>query len=206
MFHKLTPSLVALVLAISAAAACGGTSSTGTPIGSSTADGGTGTGTDDGGATCDPAPCATDDGGTGTGFDTPSVCTSGTKWTRGDRGSTSMHPGVACIACHDQNPQAPPFEIAGTVFPTAHEPDDCNGGGTAGAQIVITDANGKITKIPVNSVGNFYTQTAIALPYRAKVVVGTTERAMVASQKSGDCNSCHTEAGTNSAPGRIVLP
>lgn len=116
-----------------------------------------------------------------------------------------MHPGAACITCHDQNPKAPPFEIGGTVFPTAHEPDDCNGGGTAGAQIVITDANGKVTKLPVNAVGNFYTQAAIALPYRAKVVVGTKERAMT-SEKTGDCNSCHTETGANSAPGRIVLP
>ena len=59
-----------------------------------------GAGTDDGGAVCDPAPCATD-GGTDPGFDTPTVCTSGTMWTRGDRGSASMHPGGACITCHD---------------------------------------------------------------------------------------------------------
>ena len=32
------------------------------------------------------------------------------------------------------------------------------------------------------------------------------ERAMVAAQTSGDCNSCHTLAGTNGAPGRIMLP
>jgi hypothetical protein len=197
--------LIALVAAIAAAAACGGTSASGTPIGSSGgATDDAGTGTDEGGAVCDPAPCATD-GGTDPGFDTPSVCTSGTNWTRGDRGSSSMHPGVACIACHDQN-NAPPFSIAGTVFPTAHEPDDCNGGGTAGAQIVITDAKGVVTKIAVNAVGNFYSQGNIALPYHAKVVVGTKERAMVASQKSGDCNSCHTETGASSAPGRIVLP
>jgi hypothetical protein len=116
-----------------------------------------------------------------------------------------MHPGGACITCHDQN-NAPAFSIAGTVYPTAHEPDDCNGGGTAGAQIVITDAKGVVTKIAVNSVGNFYSQSNIALPFRAKVVVGTKERAMVATQKSGDCNSCHTEKGDSSAPGRIVLP
>jgi hypothetical protein len=202
---SLAPSLSALVLALAAAAACGGTSVT-TVGGSSgaTADGGI----DDGSAACDPAPCATDDAGTDPGFDTPSVCTSGTNWTRGDRGSASMHPGGACTACHDQNARAPSFTIAGTVFPTAHEPDDCNGasGTTSGAQIVITDANGKVTKIAVNSVGNFYSQGAIALPFRAKVVVGTKERAMVASQKSGDCNSCHTEKGDSSAPGRIVLP
>jgi len=201
--YKLAPSLIALVIALAAAAACGGTSATGTSIPSGTTDD-AGTGTDDGGTTCDPAPCATD-AGADPGFDTPSVCTSGTMWTRGDRGSASMHPGGACINCHDQQ-NGPSFTIAGTVFPTAHEPDDCNGGGTAGAQIVITGADGKVTKIAVNAVGNFYSQGAVALPFRAKVVVGTKERAMVGSQKSGDCNSCHTEKGDNSAPGRIVLP
>jgi hypothetical protein len=202
--HTLAPSLIALVVALAAAAACGGTSSTGS-VGSSS--GATDdAGTDDGGAVCDPAPCAAD-GGTDPAFDGPSVCTSGAMWTRGDRGSASMHPGGACITCHDQRPAAPTFTIAGTVFPTAHEPDDCNGSNaTAGAQIVITDANGKVSKIAVNSVGNFYLQTAIALPFHAKVVVGTKERAMVAAQKDGDCNSCHTEKGANAAPGRIVLP
>lgn len=203
--YQLAPSLIALVVAVAAAAACGGTSATGTTIPSGTDDGGTGTGTDDGGTTCDPAPCATD-AGTDPGFDTPSVCTSGTMWTRGNRASASMHPGGTCITCHAQNPDAPTFTIAGTVYPTAHEPDDCNGGGTAGAQIVITGADGKVTKIAVNAVGNFNSQVAVALPFRAKVVVGTKERAMVGSQKTGDCNSCHTEKGDSSAPGRIVLP
>ena len=197
---RLAPCLIALALAL--AAACGGTSVT-TVSGSNT-DGGM----DDGSAACDPAPCATDDAGAQAGFDTPTVCTSGKNWTRGDLGSASMHPGRACITCHDQSNQAPSFTIAGTIFPTAHEPDDCNGasGTASGAQIVITDANGKVTKIAVNSVGSFYSQGAVALPFRAKVVVGTRERAMFASQKTGDCNSCHTETGDNSAPGRIVLP
>jgi hypothetical protein len=44
------------------------------------------------------------------------------------------------------------------------------------------------------------------------VVSGDKERAMTATQTSGDCNSCHTVAGTNTvagadpAPGRIVAP
>jgi predicted CXXCH cytochrome family protein len=29
---------------------------------------------------------------------------------------------------------------------------------------------------------------------------------MVGAQPSGDCNSCHSQAGTTMAPGRIVLP
>jgi hypothetical protein len=43
-------------------------------------------------------------------------------------------------------------------------------------------------------------------PYKAKVTYMGRERAMVAAQTSGDCNSCHTQNGANSAPGRILLP
>jgi hypothetical protein len=32
------------------------------------------------------------------------------------------------------------------------------------------------------------------------------ERDMAATQTSGDCNVCHTQSGTMSAPGRIILP
>lgn len=202
--HTLAPSSIAVVVALAAAAACGGTSVTSVPGSSGgTTDGGA----DDRSAACDPEPCADEDAGTDP-FGGPTLCTSGTTWTRGDLGAASMHPGAACITCHDQSNQAPSFTIAGTVFPTAHEPDDCNGasGTTSGAQIVITDANGKVTTIAVNSVGNFYAQASVALPFRAKVVVGTRQRAMFGSQKSGDCNACHTEKGANSAPGRIVLP
>jgi predicted CXXCH cytochrome family protein len=29
---------------------------------------------------------------------------------------------------------------------------------------------------------------------------------MTTAVPSGDCNSCHTQTGTNNAPGRIALP
>lgn len=151
--------------------------------------------------TCDPAASA----GT-TSYDTPTVCTSGTHWTRGNRGSTLMHPGRACIDCHENGGEedGPRLAIAGTLYPTAHEPDDCNG--TSGATVVITDANGATHSIPVNSAGNFYLQSSIPMPYTAKIVAGDKTRAMATPQKTGDCNSCHTERGTNDAPGRIMAP
>lgn len=133
-----------------------------------------------------------------------SVCTSGQTWTRGNQESPMMHPGVACISCHQSEPEAPSFAIAGTVYPTTHEPDDCSG--TSSATVVITDANGQETRLSPNSAGNFYVRGRIATPYKAKVVVGGKERAMSASQTSGDCNSCHTEGGANGAPGRITAP
>ena len=118
-----------------------------------------------------------------------------------------MAPGEACISCHSRG-EGPRLSIAGTEYPTAHEPDDCNGGnGVSGPPtIVITDANGNSINLLPNAAGNFYTRSSIALPYRAKITAGGNERAMSAAQTSGDCNSCHTESGANGAPGRIMAP
>jgi mono/diheme cytochrome c family protein len=147
-------------------------------------------------------------------FNVPEQCSSNVQWTRKDRGSQLMHPGDECIDCHNKHDDAPFFTIAGTLYPTAHEPDDCNGvnGTSAGAKVVITDKNGKVQTLSVNAAGNFYSTRSVALPYRAKVVVGDQEREMDDEQKSGDCNGCHTQQGDNNqggdnkAPGRIILP
>lgn len=115
-----------------------------------------------------------------------------------------MHPGRACISCHEQA-GGPQLTIAGTVYPTAHEPDDCDG--VAGSvQVVITDADGATQTLRVNSAGNFYSAAAVAMPFHAKVVSGGQERAMSAAQTTGDCNGCHTVDGASSAPGRIMAP
>lgn len=185
-----------------AVAACGGATDTGLgepPSASSTSSGGSSSGTSGSSSG------ASSSSGTGPEFATPTVCTSKTTWTRGDRGSPSMHPGVACIACHATEKDAPAFTIAGTVYPSAHEPDDCSGV-SGGAQVIVTDAAGKTLTLPVNSAGNFYSTSSITTPFRAKVVANGKERAMAATQTVGDCNSCHTEAGTSSAPGRILTP
>jgi hypothetical protein len=142
-------------------------------------------------------------------FAAPPGCTSGTMWTRGNRGSDDMNPGQACIACHNVSRGAPRFTIAGTVYRTGHEPDNCNGGGGTGgaAMVEITDAMGQVIMIPVsNFSGNFDSTTAITPPYRARVVVNGVARVMNSPQTNGDCNVCHTQAGTMGAPGRIALP
>jgi hypothetical protein len=142
-------------------------------------------------------------------FTVAPTCTSGVTWNGGSDGSGSMDPGKACISCHaSTGGEAPRFAIAGTLYPTAHEPDLCYGvnGTTDGAKVVITDANGTVTSITPNSAGNFYSSATVVTPYRAKVTYMGRERDMAATQTSGDCNSCHTQSGTMSAPGRIVLP
>jgi hypothetical protein len=165
--------------------------------------GGAGSGPAGAGGTAGNNPGTPDAGGTGV------VCTSNTFWTNGDRGSASMHPGNACITCHASNSKAPNLTIAGTVYPTSHEPNDCNGAKGTGNSItvVVTDATGKqLSPIVVNSVGNFYSTTAVAAPFHVKVVSNGKENAMMEAPPNGDCGSCHTQQGANNAPGRIVVP
>jgi hypothetical protein len=143
-------------------------------------------------------------------YDAPAKCSSGSYWTANDTGSTWMMPGRACVTCHRQNINfAPQFSFAGTVFHTAHEPDKCYGVPiAAGAKIVITDANDQeLPPIDVISGGNFgIIVPGVALPYRAKVVVGDSERVMLTPQMNGDCNACHSQNGAQGALGRIILP
>lgn len=141
-------------------------------------------------------------------FDTPVVCTSNQYWTNGNNGSPQMHPGRDCLECHSGNSGAPRFTIAGTVYPTAHEPNECNGVDSAtDAVVVITDANGQMVSLAVNDAGNFFLEGGnIAFPFQARVVTPNGERIMGTPQSSGGCNGCHTEQGANGAPGRILLP
>jgi len=135
------------------------------------------------------------------------TCTSMTTWKNGNKGSSSMNPGMACITCHKSGGEGPSFSIAGTVFPTGHEPNLCNSSiGTAGARIVIIGADGKMTTLTPNAAGNFSSNTAIKTPYQAKVTYQGRERLMQTAQSSGDCNSCHTQSGSMMAPGRITAP
>jgi hypothetical protein len=130
------------------------------------------------------------------------ICTSGKLWKSGN--NTSMRPGEACQACH-QKQGGPGYTIAGTVYPTAHEPKDCNGS-PGPMTVVVTDKNAKVVSITTNAVGNFASSAQLAAPFNVKVVSGNKTRAMVGALTSGDCNSCHTQAGANGAPGRILAP
>jgi len=172
---------------------------------------GGGSGSGSGGATGAGGSSGATDGGsvvTPDPFAVPPTCTSKTYWSGGE-GAATMDPGLGCISCHQGQREAPSFAIAGTLYPTAHEPDNCNGAGaaaSAGARVVITGADGNSVTLTPNSAGNFYYQGAVATPFRARVTYMGRTREMGQSQTSGDCNSCHTQNGANQAPGRILLP
>lgn len=150
-------------------------------------------------------------------LDADPTCTTMTNWARGNRGSVNMRPGAACIACHSSSGEGPGFWIAGTVYPTGHEPDNCNGQTSTTAdpvEIEITDANAVVYHLFSNafgnSAGNFFLQDVaaqnFATPYTARVLYQGRERRMVAPQTDGDCNTCHTNTGANGAPGRVTVP
>jgi hypothetical protein len=124
-----------------------------------------------------------------------------------------MQPGNACITCHESM-HGPTLTVGGTVYPTEHEPALCDG--KSGIQVIITDANNQTFTITTNSAGNYAcAPTAVggfaacpnfAFPFTAKVMLNGKINAMIDPQKTGDCNSCHTETGLNNAPGRIMAP
>ena len=137
------------------------------------------------------------------------TCTSNVTYGGGSDGSGSMYPGQACITCHaSRGGEAPTFVIAGTLYPTGHEPNNCDGvNGTTGARVVVTAGNGTSVTLTPNSAGNFYSSTSMSPPYTAKVVnAAGVERVMISTASIGDCNRCHTQTGANGAPGRITLP
>lgn len=166
---------------------------------------------------CTEAP-PTGDGGTldagplpDAGPDAMVGCASGVTWKLGNQKSPLMHPGLACNACHSVM-GGPNLSIAGTVYKAPHDVNDCNGAAPPPTIIVtITDAKGKVVNATVNAAGNFDVPRQngaqrLTAPYSAKLSDGVKTRAMVGKVTSGDCNSCHTAAGINGAPGRILVP
>jgi hypothetical protein len=140
----------------------------------------------------------------GGGEPTLEQCSSGEAWTGGDEESPFMKPGGDCIGCHALENEGPAFTIAGTVMGALDDVEDCFG--VEGAIVRITDADGQILELTTNRAGNFYTSAPFTAPFNAEVELGGAISQMVTPQTDGNCASCHTEVGANSAPGRILAP
>lgn len=148
---------------------------------------------------------AQDDDEGGSGLFAKSEGTAGLKWVGGNEGSSLMNPGMTCIACHTRG-EGPRFAAAGTVYAKLDERTlDL---GVQGATVEITDAKGQVLKLETNKSGNFSTRrfARLAFPITAKVIYKGKVNQMYTPQASGDCNSCHSAAGSNGAPGRVVIP
>jgi hypothetical protein len=96
--------------------------------------------------------------------------------------------GAACAGCHDGT-TATLWTASGTLYDTV-----AGANAIAGATIVLTDANGQQVSIVTSSNGNFYTQSALALPVSARASGCPNDVAMVSKASSGDCNSCHNSS------------
>jgi hypothetical protein len=113
-----------------------------------------------------------------------------------------MHPGRNCFDCHQQGGF---LVLAGTVYTNAHEVDDCNG--ASGVTVTVTDSIGNEYQSVTNAAGNFgLVGVPLVPPYTARLDYQGRVREMVGMQSSVGCNSCHTEAGAQDAPGRIMAP
>jgi hypothetical protein len=138
----------------------------------------------------------------------PDACVTGQWWAQRDRESELMHPGGDCTSCHTSRREGPRYAIAGTVMADYAEAEDCRG--VDGPVVEIYGADGTLLQeLTTNSAGNFFSLEAIPaeqLPYTARVIYDGRVRRMLSPQTTGQCNSCHTATGLNSAPGRIVLP
>lgn len=155
-------------------------------------------------------------------YDVDPQCTTDTFWTQGlFAESERMNPGRPCIGCHD-DPEAfggeagelgPSYVFAGTVFATAHEPDDCFGldGTTQDVEIVIRTEDGQELRLPVNDAGNFAAEPGdvppgFAPPWFFRVVADGVESQPGPPLFDGDCNRCHSQDGDETAPGRLIPP
>jgi mono/diheme cytochrome c family protein len=117
-----------------------------------------------------------------------------------------MEPGGDCIGCHASN-GGPSFELAGTVMAALH--DDTNCTGVADVTVRITGADGVKVDLVTNVTGNFYLPSngaSVVRPFHAEVIRGDKSVAMMTAQSDTNCANCHTAAGANLAPGRILAP
>lgn len=107
-------------------------------------------------------------------------------------GEGLMLPGTECLGCHTTGQSATrAFTLAGTVFATDTCPKPA-----LDAVVRVVDASGVTVDLQVNAAGNFYTDRALAAPWRVSLVVGDTVTPMAAPTADGRCNSCHTPAAS----------
>lgn len=140
------------------------------------------------------------------------VCTSGTMWSGAE--GPRMAPGRDCIACHASSgeEEAPDYIVAGTIYPTGHEPDACNGLEAPDLRVIVRSMDsGAEVSLALAGAGNFGLRRSQApagftAPFSVSVQWQGRERLMSGAAPSGACNACHTQGGTNQAPGRVVAP
>lgn len=158
---------------------------------------------------CTPAPDAgSPDGGADAGV--PTTCASGVFYNQlTEPPGELMNPGMSCPTCHAANALAyVAFQYAGTVMVAPHEKNACKppasfDGGTV--EVLFLDG-GLFWKWDVNASGSFKTLDAGPSPYVARLSKNGQSKSSQTPHTSGDCNTCHSEQGSNGASGRLTFP
>ena len=119
-----------------------------------------------------------------------------------------MNPGLPCPTCHFDNQLFyVVFPYAGTVMAGPHEKDRCKSPPPPGATVEILELDGGLFwSWLANSSGSFRTMDAGPSPYVARLINDGGTKVSTTTHTSGNCNSCHTEQGTNGATGRLTWP
>lgn len=142
-------------------------------------------------------------------------------------GDAEHRPGQPCLICHGPGhvPRPPgevQFQIAGTVFGAIDDPEDQ---GVAGVEVIVTDANGVVTTVESNRVGNFMVSVNegaseprvrergwLAIPRALAFPLGVTIRRDTDEQimrtkiwRAGSCAHCHGTAPDTDSVGRVYL-
>ena len=118
-----------------------------------------------------------------------------------------MSAGEDCLSCHGSATgleQGPTWSVAGTVFDTFSAASE---EGVGGAEVRLTDKNGRELSLTSNHAGNFYTAEPLAFPLQRACVERNGEVfCMRRDVPDGSCNSCHNIPAMWAAPGRVRSP
>jgi hypothetical protein len=126
----------------------------------------------------------------------------------GFSGIPTMNPGQDCYTCHiaSGNAHRRVWNVSGTVFSDPLADVDA---GVAGAEVLITDNDGKQITLVTNEAGNFYTGESVTFPLIDVQIQRGKRRMRMAldmQQGGGNCNACHTVPPMNGAAGRLFIP
>jgi hypothetical protein len=116
-----------------------------------------------------------------------------------------MRPGQDCLRCHSERGTvgAPPWSVAGTVFPERGAAADT---GVSGVRVFVSDARDRSVELSSNSAGNFYTDEPLEVPLRVAIEYQGRRREMPMRAPSGGCNACHSAQPIGGTEGRLYLP
>lgn len=136
------------------------------------------------------------------------LCYTDQWWQEGDEESPNMHPGGDCIDCHQRKGEGPTYSYAGTVMGAIDDETDCRG--IPGVTVELLDVDDVVFEtMTTNAAGNFYTEARDVDFEEYRVVLtydGRTREMAGHVDATGACAQCHTTAGAEAAPGRIVAP